>query len=500
MNILASVSDKRDLVPFLNGIGANVERIYATGSTFKHLQSNGIKAISTSTLTGFDSLLDGRVKTLHPAIFAGILARDDPDSLGEIDRMKFPRFDLVICNLYPFHEKSASGKLDDMIENIDIGGVSLIRAAAKNFERVTVASDPEDYHSLSEELMQAGQISLESRRRLAVKAFRRMAVYDIEIYQKLNSALYGTTPKTLFVTGYNGVELRYGENPQQKGFLFRDNTGNGIANATQIQGKELSYNNLMDSDSAYETVLEFDEPTAVVIKHNTPCGVASSDSLGTAIRKAIDADSESAYGSVIAVNGEFDSSCYTEISKMFVEVLIAPSYSQEALELLKKKKNLRVLRVNYSPDESLRVRSISNGILAQERLKSSHGPLQLKSGEPISDERIKDLEFSWKVVAHCRSNAIVIAKDRQTVGIGAGQTSRVEAMKIAVDRSGEKARGSVLASDAFFPFYDNVEVAGRAGISAIIQPGGSIRDDEVIARASELGISMYFTSTRVFLH
>ena len=228
--------------------------------------------------------------------------------------------------------------------------------------------------------------------------------------------------------------------------------------------------------------------------------MASSGSLSSALRKAIDADSESAYGSVIAVNGEFDESCFAEISKMFVEVLIAPSYSQEALELLKKKKNLRVLKVNFTPDESLRVRSISNGILAQERLNSSHGPLQLKCGEPLSDDRIADLEFSWKVVAHCRSNAIVIAKDKQTIGIGAGQTSRVEAMKIAVERSGDKARGSVLASDAFFPFYDNVEVAGKAGIAAIIQPGGSIRDDEVIAKASELGITMYFTSTRVFLH
>ena len=500
MNVLASVSDKRELVPFLKGIGSHVERIYATGSTCRHLQSAGLEVTNTSELTGFESLLEGRVKTLHPAIFSGILVRNREDSLQEIRSLNFPRFDMVICNLYPFHEKSQSGNLDDMIENIDIGGVSLIRAAAKNFDRVTVISDPEDYHLVSEELMQTGKISLESRKRLAVKAFRRMAVYDIEIYQKLNWTLYESPPKTLFVTGFDGQELRYGENPQQKGFLFRDNSGKGIANAVQLQGKELSYNNLMDSDSAYETVLEFEEPTAVVIKHNTPCGVASAGSLSDALERAIGADTESAYGSVIAVNGIFDEKCYAAMSRIFVEVIIAPSYTPEAMDLLKKKKNLRVLRVRYEPDNSLRVRSISNGILAQERLNSSHGPLLLKSGEDLPADRIADLEFAWKVVAHCRSNAIVIANDRQTVGIGAGQTSRVEAMKIAVERSGPKAKGSVLASDAFFPFYDNVEVAARAGISAIIQPGGSIRDEEVIAKASDLGITMYFTSTRVFLH
>ena len=500
MNILVSVTDKNGLAPFITGILPKVEKIYATGSTHKYLVDHGIDAMNTSTLTGFDALLGGRVKTLHPAIFAGILAQSDEQSSKELQEKGFPRFHLVICNLYPFHEKAASGDVEEMVENIDIGGVSLIRAAAKNFSEVIIASDPSDYIGISEELNQTGQVSMESRKRLALKAFRRMAIYDIEIYQKLYETFYNSVPKTLFKIGFEGKELRYGENPQQRGFIFSDGTSMGIANATIIQGKELSYNNLMDSDSAYETVLEFQEPTAVVIKHNTPCGVASAPSLHEALRKAIDADSESAYGSVIALNGEFDAECFREFSKLFVEVIIAPSYSQEALEMLKKKKNLRVLQVRMSHDESLRIRSISNGLLAQERLNSSHGALELKSGDYPDAETLKDLEFAWKVVAHCRSNAIVIASHGQTLGIGAGQTSRVGAMRIALERAGDKSRNAVLASDAFFPFYDNVEIAGQAGVSHIIQPGGSIRDQEVIEKAQELGITMLFTSTRVFLH
>lgn len=500
MNVLVSVTDKNGLAPFLSGILPKTDTIYATGSTHKYLTDHGITALNTSTLTGFDSLLGGRVKTLHPAIFAGILAMPDERSSRELEEKGFPRFQMVICNLYPFKEKVASHNADEMIENIDIGGVSLIRAAAKNYSEVIIASDPSDYAGISEELNQTGQVSLESRKRLSLKAFRRMAIYDIEIYQNLYETFYGSVPKTLFKIGFEGKELRYGENPQQRGFLFSDGTDTGIANASILQGKELSYNNLMDADSAYETVMEFSDPTAVVIKHNTPCGVATAPTLHEALRKAIDADSESAYGSVIALNGEFDSASYNELSKLFVEVIIAPSYSPEALEMLKKKKNLRVLQVRMSQDNSLRIRSISNGLLAQERLNSAHGELDLKSGEQPDSATLADLEFAWKVVAHCRSNAIVVASHGQTVGIGSGQTSRVGAMKIALERAGEKSRGAVLASDAFFPFYDNVEIAGQAGISHIIQPGGSIRDQEVIDKAQELGITMLFTSTRVFLH
>lgn len=500
MKVLASVYDKTNLDVFLKGISQYITEVYASGGTHKFLSEAGIKATNTSSLTGFQELLNGRVKTLHPAIFAGILSQRDEAAKKQMDEMEFPEFDMVIVNLYPFEEVAKSGDLGKIIENIDIGGFSLLRAAAKNFEKVVILSGPEQYASVQEELITSTKITLETRRRLALRAFSRAADSDMAIYRTLADQFLGTTPSRLYVRGISGRELRYGENPDQKGYVYSDGSKNGIANAVQLQGKELSYNNIQDSDAAFETMLEFSEPTAVVLKHNTPCGVSSSENLAEALTKAIASDPESAFGSVMAFNRTFDSACLDVISKMFVEVIIAPDYSEEALQGLRKKKNLRVLKVPLIGDDSLRVRSISNGFLVQNRLKTDFANLVLKTGAEADEQQIKDLQFAWKVVAHCRSNAIVLARDGATVGIGAGQTSRVEALRGAVGRAGDRSRGSVLASDAFFPFKDNVELAAASGVAAIVQPGGSIRDDEVISEASARGISMYFTGKRVFLH
>ena len=500
MKVLASVHDKTNLTAFLKGISQFVTEVYASGNTYRHITEAGIRAINISDLTGFEELLGGRVKTLHPAIFSGILSPRDEQANKQLEDRNFPEFDMVISNLYPFEEAAKTGDLQKMIENIDIGGISLLRAAAKNFENVVVITGTDQYEMVEKELLQNYKVSLETRKRLALRAFGRAADYDIAIYRSLADKLLGTLPSRFYLKGMNGKELRYGENPDQKGFVYSDGTGNGIANAQPLQGKELSYNNLQDADSAFETVLDFREPAAVVVKHNTPCGVATSNTASDALRKAIEADSESVYGSVMALNRTFDEACLEAMTKYFVEVLIAPDYTSGALEGLKKKKNLRVLKVPLVPDDSLRVRSVSNGFLVQGRLTTEFGEPALKTSQKATQQQLDDMMFAWKVVAHCRSNSIVLAKNGVTVGIGAGQTSRIEALRGAAGRAGEKSKGAVLASDAFFPFYDNVELASSAGVSAIIQPGGSIRDDEVIAKSQELGIPMYFTGKRVFLH
>lgn len=500
MKVLASVTNKENLDSFLKAVSKHISEVYASGGTHKFLESAGIKALNISSLTGFGELLGGRVKTLHPAIFSGILSKRDDSSNKQLEEQGFPDFDMVICNLYPFEEAAKSKDLDKMVENIDIGGISLIRAAAKNFEHVVVLTDPSQYASVQEELLRNGKISLETRRRLALRAFARATDYDISIYNSMGESFLGSAPSRLFISGTNGKELRYGENPDQKGYLYSDGSNLGIANAEQLQGKELSYNNLQDADGAFEAILEFDEPTAVVMKHSTPCGVATADNISEALERAIASDPESAYGSIMSFNRPFDKGCFELIHKMLVEVVIAPEYTEEALQLLKKKKNLRVLRVSLVADEKLRVRSISNGFIVQNRLKTDFNNLILKTGTEADQKQIEDLKFAWKVVAHCKSNAIVLVKDGATVGIGAGQTSRIEALRGAVGRAGPKSKGAVLASDAYFPFYDNVELAAYSGVSTIIQPGGSIRDEEVIAKAKELGIPMYFTGKRVFLH
>ncbi len=500
MRAFISVFNKSGLVPFLKGISKHLDDVYSTGGTFSHLKENGIPVRNSSDLTGFSDILGGRVKTLHPRIYAGILSKRDPESRKETEGIEAPEFDLIIVNFYPFGKAAEGGNLDEMLENIDIGGVSLVRAGAKNYRNVVVLTDPSQYRDVSEELATTGSLSMRTRERLALKAFSTAAGYDVQIYNALHDKITGTVPDELFLHFTGKSELRYGENPDQKGYLFSDGSENGIANAEKLNGKELSYNNLVDADAAMETALEFSEPTAVVIKHNTPCGVASSGTLASAMTRAIAADSESAYGSVIAVNREVDMDTIDSMGKLFVEVLIAPSYSEDALARLQKRKNLRVLRVPFKPSVTLKYKSISNGILAQTPLRSEHGKPELKTSTPADGASLEDLEFAWRVVAHCRSNAIVLAKEKATIAIGSGQTSRVEAIRIATQRAGDKSAGSVLASDAYFPFADNVELAHEKGIRAIIQPGGSIRDEEVINAAENYGIPLYFTSKRVFLH
>ncbi|KQB36249.1 bifunctional phosphoribosylaminoimidazolecarboxamide formyltransferase/IMP cyclohydrolase [Acidiplasma aeolicum] len=500
MKALISVYNKSGLLDFLKFMGNNIELIYATDGTFKYLSDNGIKAFPTSELTGFGDILDGRVKTLHPAIFSGLLSKRDLKSNNELKKYNYPDFDILISNLYPFSEAAKTGDLAKMIENIDIGGVSLIRAAAKNYKNVVVISDPDDYQYVEDEFNVNKEISMKAREYLALRAFSRAAVYDINIYNNLYQRLNGEEPDELFIHAYDGVKLRYGENPNQKGFMYRTEKKLGIPNAVQLNGKELSYNNILDANAALETVQDFDEPTSVIVKHRTPSGVASDASLSAAFNKSYNADPESAYGFVVAVNRKLDIETAREMEHKFIEVLIAPDYDGDALSLLKKKKNLRILRANMERDNSYAISSVSGGVLVQTRLNPNFESMDLKTEYQASEEQINDLKFAWKIVAHTKSNAMVLVKNKVSTGIGAGQTSRIEALKIAIDRAGDNASGSVMASDAFIPFDDSVIECHKHGITAIIEPGGSIRDADVINRANEYKMPLYFTNKRVFLH
>ncbi len=497
MRALVSVSDKSGLVEFIRECGNSISEIYATGSTGDHLRKNDINARSTSELTGFDELLGGRVKTLHPKIFAGILADGKARSMEDRD---YPDFDMVVCNFYPFRHVSSGNSIEAMVENIDIGGVSLVRAAAKNYRNVIVLSDPSDYGVVADSLRNDNEVPEKIREELALRSFQRVSDYDILIYNSLFRVIDGGISQSLLISGINGEKLRYGENPDQRGYLYSDGSAFGIANCRKLGGKELSYNNLMDSDSAFAAVMEFEKPACVIVKHNTPCGAAVGKDLLEAYTKALETDRESAYGSVIAFNREVDEETASVLSQLFVEVMVAPSYGERALDIMKKKKNLRILETKPEQGRGMRARSISGGYLLQDELTSHFGKLELKTAKHASPEQMEDLDFAWKVVTHCRSNAIVLARNGAAVAIGAGQTSRVEALRIAIAKGGKKCESSVLASDAFFPFSDSVELAGENGIAAIIQPGGSIRDSEVVAMAEQKGIPMYFTGKRVFLH
>ncbi|MCL4350656.1 MAG: bifunctional phosphoribosylaminoimidazolecarboxamide formyltransferase/IMP cyclohydrolase [Candidatus Thermoplasmatota archaeon] len=492
MKILASLTNKEGADIFLDKVKDHVEMVYASSGTKKFLEGKGVKCTGIETFTGFAEMLDGRVKTLHPAIFGGILAKDSKEHMDQLKEKNFVAFDVVMCNLYDF-AGHMEGTLDEKVENIDIGGVSLIRAAAKNFGRVAILTDPSDYDLAADSILKHGEITLDLRKKLSLKAFRLTASYDAMISSNLSEEFGQDSGSGVIIPG-RGVELRYGENPDQKGFLHEMNNYGKIS---IFHGKEMSYNNYMDASSAIETAEEFDEPFAVVIKHNTPCGAAVGKTHSEALLKAIDADRESAYGSVICINGIVDDESCSILKGMFVEVLIARGFTDSAKELLYKRKNIR-LATYQGHGPSTRLRSVFNGILEQDFVSAA--PKEITPVVNEKKEFLPDLLFAWKIVAHCRSNAIVLASHGATVGIGAGQTSRVQAAKIAAERAGDKAKGSVMASDAYLPFADNVDVASSSGISAIIQPGGSIRDQDVIDACSRQGISMYFTGKRVFLH
>lgn len=510
---LISVSDKTDIVEFGTGLVELGVEILSTGGTAQLLRASGIKVRDVAELTGFPEILDGRVKTLHPRVHGGILAvRSKAEHQQQMREHGIEPIDLVVVNLYPFEQTAArpDAGLAELIENIDIGGPSMIRSAAKNFEDVTVVVDASDYAPVLDEARRnQGSISRETRARLARKAFATTAAYDSAISTALQLRAGTGFPENLHLNYRKAADLRYGENPHQKAALYIDPAarGRGVAAARQLQGKELSFNNLVDLDAAWRLIEEFSEPATAIIKHTNPCGVATAESLAASCQRALAADPVSAFGSVIAFNRPVDGATAETLAKLFVEVVAAPSYEPEARDLLAGKKNLRLMDMSVAkgPASGLELRSIDGGLLLQTSDPPGADPAAwqcVTQRQPTESER-RTLEFAWRVVKHMKSNAIVYARDGATVGVGAGQMSRVDSVRLGAMKArqlGHDLRGTVVASDAFFPFPDGVEEAARAGATAIVQPGGSVRDDEVVAAANRLGLAMVFTGIRHFRH
>ncbi|AIL65150.1 Bifunctional purine biosynthesis protein PurH [Rickettsiales bacterium Ac37b] len=511
---LISVTDKQDLeyvVKIL--LDYNID-IISTGSTAQYLQDIGIKVLPIQDYTNFPEILDGRVKTLHPKIHGGILATDHPDHVNILKEHEILDIDLIIVNLYQFEKAITSNStIEECIKHIDIGGPTLIRAAAKNMLYRTVITDSKDYSALVEELNNNnGSTSYEFRCKQAQKAFTLTAHYDTIICNWLAKINKDSSLNDIInFTATRKQDLRYGENSHQKAGLYFLNTGqeHTLLNSTQIQGKALSYNNLLDADAAVSLIREFTSPTAVIIKHTNPCGAATAFDIISAYKLALASDMSSAFGSIIALNRPIDSSLATELSKLFVEVIIAPSIDKNAHNILCNKQNLRILLMPISghTQSSYHLRSIDGGILIQEQdtLSTNNKNFQIVTTQHPTEKQIEDLLFAYRVCKHVKSNAIVIASNQSTIGIGAGQMSRVDSVKIALskatDNLGAKSIAkAVLASDAFFPFPDSITMAAKAGIKAIIQPGGSIRDQEIIKAANEYSIAMIFTGSRHFKH
>jgi len=501
--VLISVSDKNKIVNLAKELNKLDIEIVSTGGTSQVILNEGINVTSVDSVTNFPEMMGGRVKTLHPLIFGGILARDEDNK--EVEEHNIGIFDMIICNLYPFRE-AISKNLDLVIEQIDIGGPSLLRAAAKNHSRVAVVTDTDDYDWIIDEIRQGG-LNLLQRRDLALKAFRHTAEYDATIQSELG-VRFGEDglPPSLHVTGIGSPPLRYGENPHQSAIFYSDllSTTPSISSAEQIQGKQLSYNNLLDFDAALAMVTEFEEPTVIVVKHNNPCGAASADNLVEAYELAINTDPMSSFGGIIALNREVDVELSKNIISSFKEGVIAPSFTSEAREILSKKENLRVLETglldNY--ERSFSLRSLDQGWLMQE---SDEATIDISDCKVVTErsptkEESDGLQFGWKIVKHVKSNAIVFSRQKSTVGIGAGQMSRIDSVKIATFKSIPNAQDTVMSSDAFFPFRDGIDEAAKAGVTAVIQPGGSMRDQEVIDAANEHGMAMVFTGMRHFKH
>jgi phosphoribosylaminoimidazolecarboxamide formyltransferase / IMP cyclohydrolase len=498
--VLLSVTDKTGIAEFARGLAALGAELVSTGGTARLLRESGIPVTEVSEVTRFPEMLDGRVKTIHPAIAAGMLAmRDRPEHMQALAQHGIAPIDMVVVNLYRFEDIAAraDATLEELIENIDIGGPTMIRAAAKNYQDVAVVVSPCDYAPILEELRAHGTLSHDTHWRLARKAFRTTAGYDAAISARLET---GATPAELNIRAPKLMDLRYGENPHQSAALY-GRRGEGVAGAEQLHGKELSYNNLVDLDAAWQLVCEFEHPAAAIIKHTNPCGCAERGELAQAYRRAMESDPVSAYGGVIGLNRAVDEETAREISKTFVEAIAAPDYSPEALAVLSAKKNLRLIRVAPHTDQ-LVVKSISGGFLAQsaDTAKLDRATAAVKSQRAPTEDEWSALEFAWKVVKHVKSNAIVYARRGLTVGIGAGQMSRVDSVKLGAMKAVLPLAGTVVASDAFFPFADGVEEAAKHGVTAFIQPGGSVRDEEVIAAADRLGVAMVFTGVRHFRH
>ena len=508
---LISVSDKTGIVEFARELESLGVEIISTGGTKNLLKEAGIKVIGISEVTGFPEILDGRVKTLHPRIHSGLLAvRDSEAHQAQLQEHNIQPIDLVVVNLYPFAQTIAKPDVTyiDAIENIDIGGPSMLRAAAKNHAYLTVLVDQSDYAEVLEQMkLNKGEVSEETRRRLAAKVFRHTAAYDSLIAQYLSEQLEEATPEKLSITFEKVQDLRYGENPHQKAAFYRLplHIPGTIAHAEQLHGKELSYNNINDADAALAIVKEFTEPAVVAVKHTNPCGVGIGSSIEEAYDKAYSADPVSIFGGIIAANRVIDRPTSLKMSELFLEIIMAPDFTADALEVLTQKKNLRLLKLGELKLETtthLRYQSVAGGLLVQDQdIKAlNKEEVQVVTDREPTSEEWEQLLFAWKVVKHVKSNAIVLAKDSQTVGVGAGQMNRVGSAKIAIEQAGEKSQGSVLASDAFFPMPDTLEEAAKAGVTAIIQPGGSIKDQDSIDAANKHGITMVFTGVRHFKH
>jgi phosphoribosylaminoimidazolecarboxamide formyltransferase/IMP cyclohydrolase len=514
---LISVSDKAGLMTFAQALAGHGVEILSTGGSAKALREAGVAVTEVSDHTGFPEIMDGRVKTLVPQIHGGILGRRDvPEHMQQMQAHGIAPIDLVAVNLYPFEATVGRGAaFDDCVENIDIGGPALIRAAAKNHDFVTVLTEPDQYAEVLDALALSGGTSLALRRRLAGAAYARTAAYDAAIAGWFAEQRAEAFPQRLTVSGTRRQTLRYGENPHQAAAFYVSGNRFGIATATQVQGKELSYNNLNDTDAAFECVAEFDAPTIAIIKHANPCGVASATLLADAWDAAFRCDPVSPYGGIVAVNRTLDAATAEKIAAIFTEVIIAPDADEAARAVLARKKSLRLLLTGGMPDPAaggLTFRSLAGGFLAQTRDAGRIGAADVKvvTRRAPTDAEMADLLFAFRVCKHVRSNAIVYAKGGATVGIGAGQPNRVDSARIAAWKSEEAAKaaglpgrlteGSVVASDAFFPFADGLEAAVAAGATAVIQPGGSIRDAEVIAAADAAGVAMVFTGMRHFRH
>lgn len=509
---LLSVFDKTGLLPLAQVLAERGVELLSTGGTFKALRAEGLSVRSVEDVTSSPEVMGGRVKTLHPRIHGGILARRGQDE-QDLERLGATPIDLVVVNLYPFEQTLRAGAShDEIIENIDIGGPAMLRSAAKNHIYVAVVCDPSDYPAILEELKASGDLSLATRRRLASKVFAHTAAYDGQIASYLSSLQESGErqeyPQYWFTSSELIYPLRYGENPHQSGAFYRER---GARNGTIAQaeslgagGKELSFNNLVDVNAALEAVREFEEPAAVVVKHTNPCGVATAQEIVTAYRRAREADALSAFGGIVALNRAVDRTTATLLIETFLECIVAPSFEEEALEILRGKKNLRLLATGADPRAStLDIKRVSGGFVVQQQDTTGRGEVQqgrVVSKRTPSTEELTSLEFAWRVCKHVKSNAIVLAQGQQTVGIGAGQMSRVVSVELACSKAGEHTRGSVLASDAFFPFADGVEAALQRGVTAIVQPGGSVRDAEVIAAVDAAGATMVFTGARHFRH
>lgn len=506
--VLVSVSDKTNLVPFVSSLVELGYEVISTGGTKKALEQAGLKVIGISEVTGAPEILGGRVKTLHPKVHGGLLAvRTNQEHVKEVKENEIEYIDMVVVNLYPFKETISKPDctFEEAIENIDIGGPSMLRSAAKNHQFVTVVCDSKDYEKVIAEIKENGDTTLETRRRLAAKVFRHTASYDTYISTYLTEQVGEENPEKITLTYDLKQSLRYGENPHQKAnFYVGEKTSFSIANATQLHGKELSYNNIQDANAAIEIVREFDEPCVVSLKHMNPCGVGIGENIFEAWTKAYDSDPVSIFGGIVCANREVTKDVAEKMSQIFLEIIIAPSFSEEAFNILSKKKNIRLMTLDMTPITK-KVKTgvfVNGGLLVQDLDMDDYSELKVVTKKQPSEKEMKDLLFIWKVVKHVKSNAIALSKDSMTIGVGAGQMNRVGSAEIALKWAKEHGYtdGICMGSDAFFPFDDTVKLASQYGVTAIIQPGGSVRDEDSIKACDELGIAMVFTGMRHFKH